>query len=50
MNFFGFLLMFLIFSCIEYFSVRLYIRINKDLFWDLYHKEIIKELSKDYKR
>ena len=34
---------------IQYFSVRLYIRFNKDLFWALYYKEIIEELKKgDY--
>lgn len=30
---------------IQYFSVRLYIRFNKDLFWCLFHKEIIEELK-----
>lgn len=43
MNLFGLLLMVLIFGFIEYFSVRLYIKINKDLFWALYHDLIMKE-------
>ena len=43
------LLVCLISFLIQYFSVRLYIRFNKDLFWALYYNEIIEELKKgDY--
>lgn len=31
---------------INFFSVRLYVRLNKDLFWSLYYNEIIDELLK----
>lgn len=48
MEFIGFILCAIIFFFLEYFSVSLYIKINRDLFWELYHKQIIKELSKDY--
>ena len=41
---------FLVFFLIEYFTIPLYIKRNKDLFWSLYHDMIIKELSKNYER
>lgn len=47
MNYFISSLFFCIISfLIQYFSVRFYIRFNKDLFWALYSNEIIKELKK----
>lgn len=41
---------FLVFALIEYFTIPIYIKHNKDLFWSLYHDLIIKELSKNYER
>lgn len=41
---------FLIFLLVDYFSTSFYLKCNKDLFWDLYHDKIIKELSKDLER
>lgn len=45
MNTFTVILICLIFTLIEYFTVPLYIKLNKDLFWALYYKDIIKELK-----
>ncbi len=43
MEFIGFILMCTIFFILEFFSTRLYIKINRDLFWELYKDDIIKE-------
>lgn len=40
----------LVIFLIEYFTIPLYIKHNKDLFWALYHDDILKELSKNYER
>lgn len=43
MEFIGFVLMCIIFFILDFFSTRLYIKINRDLFWKLYKNDIIKE-------
>lgn len=45
MNTFIVILICLIFSLIQYFTVPLYIKLNKDLFWALYYNYIIDALK-----
>lgn len=40
----------LVFFLIEYFTIPLYVKHNKELFWSLYSDKIIKEISKNYER
>lgn len=46
MDFIYIFVCFSVFALIEYFTIPIYIRINKDLFWSLYHKDIIKAFKK----
>lgn len=50
MEYFLTFICFVLFSLIDYFTIPLYIKHNKDLFWSLYHDKIISELSKNYER
>lgn len=50
MEYFLIFICFLVFFLIDYFTIPLYIKHNKDLFWSLYHDKIINELSKNYER
>lgn len=50
MSFLGTLITCIVIFLIQYFSVRLYVKWNKGLFWDLYGDIVFKELSKDIEK
>lgn len=50
MSFLGTLITCIVMFLIQYFSVRLYVKWNKGLFWDLYGGIVRDELLKDMKK